>query len=163
LIDRGWRARSTKCRRLISEHIYRPLYRRIEFCPARNARVFNNPSAFRSNSFFATKDMPSGLKGLRKTVSRIGKSIKRSNDGELPGSSAETPEGDSMARTNHSASTESIHTVALTSAASDSQLGDSIPRSFPSTNDPSARSDAPSGASKIKANRVHVSVHFMVE
>ncbi|KAG7527427.1 hypothetical protein FFLO_06948 [Filobasidium floriforme] len=74
--------------------------------------------------------MPRGFsKGLRETVSRIGKSIRRSNDEELPLSSTETPAGNSMALTNHSASTESIHTVPPTFVASDARLGDPSPAS----------------------------------
>jgi hypothetical protein len=143
-------------------------------------------SAFRSTSLIVTEDMPRHLpKALEKvyvTASRIRNSIRRSKDEEGPGSSAETPAGNTSARTaDYSGSIESLHTVAPTFTASGPNLSDAIPRSnsktslhsqdppnlasdpFPSTNDPSARSSAPSGASQIKANQVHVSVHFMLE
>lgn len=126
--------------------------------------------------------MPSGFsKGLRKTVSRTGKSIRGLNDEELPGSSAETQAGNTSARTaDYSGSAESLHTVAPTAAASGPNLSDLIPDPhtkaslhsqepdtvasdlFPSTNDSSARSGAPSGGSQIKLNQVQVSAKLII-
>lgn len=83
-----------------------------------------------------------------------------------------------MARTNHSVSTESIHTVAPASAASGPNLSDTIPDPHSETSlhsheadtlasnaspPTSARSGAPSEASQIKFKKVQVSAHITLQ
>jgi hypothetical protein len=135
---------------------------------------------------FLTEDMPKllseSLKRARARVSRIRDSIGSSKIDEAPGLFAETSAEDRSAMsTILNGSTESLGTVAPAIVVSESQQGDPIPGSqsrtslhlqepdtfasdlFPSTNDSSARSGAPSGASQIKVNQVQVSIHFMLQ